>query len=202
MLKEGDKSSIYKQPRETRYAIDFGKIFQNENGGQQLAALMADYIFATNLRPDVLVQPHLVRENAESHQEEYHLAESLSKRLNKPAVRFYEYDDGKPEVLEGTQPYSGQRVVIIDGAVRTGETILRTAAHLRKLDNSIVIRDAVVYMLRPEGKKLEALVQRLSNEGIRLHSLISASDLLELLFHDGYITAAQFQEMMIDEDFN
>jgi|GEM_PF-6464031 len=192
----------YQRPRETAYVIDFGKIFQPEAHGQQMGALMANYILAANLRPDMIVKPYLVRKNPVNHQEEYHLAKILSERLEKPSATFYEYEDGEPETLIGPQPHSGQHVVIVDGAVRTGGTILRTAAHLRRLDSSIVVCDAVVYMVRPQGKKLDALVQRLSNEGVRLHSLISSSDLLKRLLVNGYLSEAQYQKAMTDEDFH
>ncbi len=196
------ESPTYERPRETKYVIDFGKIFETEGADQQMAALMANYISAANLRPNVIVKPHLVRENPTSHQEEYALVGNLGEILNKPTATFYEYDDGKPETLVGTQPHSGQYVVIVDGAVRTGGTILRTVAHLRRLDSGIIVRDAVVYMVRPEGKKLDALLQRLSNEGIRLHALISSSDLIKRLFRSGYLSEAQLQEAMSDEDFH
>jgi hypothetical protein len=195
------ESSIYLQPRETKYVIDFGKIFENESDSQQVAGLMANYISAMNLRPDILVHPHFVRLDPLSRQKEYPLVENLGKILEKPTAKFYEYDNETPSALVGAQPMPGQRIIIVDGGVRTGSTILRTAQHLRRLNSEIRIQDAVVYMARPEGRKLELLRRRLTNEGVQLHALISARDLLNRLFSSGYLSEAKLQEALTDEDF-
>lgn len=202
MVTTEHQSTFYQRPRETKYVVDFGNIFNPVDSGQQMAFLLANYIVAANLKPELIVQPHRVREKPTDHQREFRLATTVGQSLERQAATVYEFEDGRSPILTGVLPKPGQRTVIVDGAVRTGDTILRTAAHLRKVEKNIDIKDAVVYILRPEGKKRQILEQKLAAEGIQLHALISARELLGNLLAHGYLSSVAFQEALSDEDFS
>jgi hypothetical protein len=185
--------------RQTKYVIDFGKIFETGDRGKKMAELMGTHIRAMNYRYDFLVGQHLVRENPESFHEEYGLVPEVAEFLKLPWAMLYENENREnPATLSGD--VSGGTGLIVDGAVRTGETILRTANHLRSL--GVRVEDAVVLMVRPSGKKLAALKSRLSEDGIGLFYLTTTEGIIKKFYAEGYLSEVEFEEAMQDEDFS
>lgn len=198
--KQEFNDSLYLKPRETLYKIDFAKMFTEKPG--VVTGLMVSYIASLNLDVNAIVQPHNVRTNPEPHHQEYPLAAMISNVTKVPAGMVYEYEDGRPQQLVDIELNQTQTVLLVDGAIRTGNTILRTADFLRKRNPNITITNAVVYMLRPEGEKERDLFQRLADQDISLHWILTARELLHGLYAEDYITDTTLLSLLADEDFN
>jgi hypothetical protein len=68
------KASVYQKPQWSTYIVDFGKIYRDEAKGQQITNILASLILAKNLKHDLDVQPHLLRESPMGYQQEVLLA--------------------------------------------------------------------------------------------------------------------------------
>jgi len=90
---------------------------------------------------------------------------------------------GTHRVIEGRfEP--GERVVVLDDVITTGGSKL---AAIRTLEAAgLEVRDIVVLLDREEGGK-----QELADQGYQLHSLLTMSELLAVLYSEGRITQAQ-----------
>jgi uridine monophosphate synthetase len=96
-------------------------------------------------------------------------------------------DYGTKKLIEGKFE-KGQTCLIIEDVVTSGASILETAAPLKA--EGLEIEDAVVVLNREQGGK-----ERLKENGIELHSLISVFTLLKVLFHEKKIPETTFREV-------
>ena len=97
-------------------------------------------------------------------------------------------EHGTKKMIEGKFE-KGQICLLIEDVITSGASILETTAVLRKSD--LEINDAVVILDREQGGK-----ERLRENGIVLHSLISIFDLLKVLFHEKNISEESFREVI------
>ena|ERR1700722_12171977 len=95
-------------------------------------------------------------------------------------------DYGTKKLIEGKFE-KGQTCLIIEDVVTSGTSILETVAPLKA--EGLGVEDAVVVIDREQGGK-----EKLKENGIQLHSLISIFDLLKVLFYEKKISDATFRE--------
>jgi len=117
------------------------------------------------------------------------IATALSLDRNIPMImrRKEAKDYGTKKLVEGKFE-KGQICLIIEDVVTSGASILETVAPLKI--EGLQIEDAVVVVNREQGGK-----ERLKENGIELHSLISIFDLLKVLFHEKKISEESFREV-------
>ncbi len=117
------------------------------------------------------------------------IATAVSLERNIPMVmrRKEAKDYGTKKLIEGHFE-KGQTCLIIEDVVTSGASILETVEPLKA--EGLEIEDAVVVLNREQGGK-----ERLKENGIELHSLISIFDLLKVLFYDKKISEATFREV-------
>lgn len=96
-------------------------------------------------------------------------------------------DYGTKKIIEGKFE-KGQTCLIIEDVVTSGTSIIETIAPLKA--ESLEVEDAVVVVNREQGGK-----ERLKEQGIELHSLISIFDLLKVLFSEKKISESTFREV-------
>lgn len=94
---------------------------------------------------------------------------------------------GTKKLIEGKFE-KGQTCLIIEDIVTSGSSILETVSPLRA--EGLEVEDAIVILDREQGGK-----ERLKENGIELHSLISIFDLLKVLFYEKKITEITFREV-------
>ena len=82
----------------------------------------------------------------------------------------------------------GQSCLIIEDVITVGASILETVSSLQKA--GLEIEDVVVIVDREQGGK-----EKLKEEGLFLHSLISVFDLLKVLFKEKKISEEQFRNI-------
>jgi uridine monophosphate synthetase len=117
------------------------------------------------------------------------IATAISLERNVPMVmrRKEVKDYGTKKLIEGKFE-KGQICLIIEDVVTSGASILETVAPLKS--EGLEIEDAVVVLNREQGGK-----ERLKENGIELHSLISIFDLLKVLFYEKKIPEMTFREV-------
>lgn len=94
-------------------------------------------------------------------------------------------DYGTKKMIEGIfQP--GQTCLIVEDVITSGASILETVEPLQK--EGLKIRDAVVVLNRQQGGE-----QKLAEKGIRLHALLTISDLVATLQQAEKITTETAQ---------
>ncbi len=100
---------------------------------------------------------------------------ALSLEGNHPMImcRKETKDYGTKKLIEGKFE-KGQTCLLIEDVVTSGASIMETAASLRKQD--LEINDAIVMLDREQGGK-----QKLKENSIELHALMSIFDLLKVL---------------------
>nr|XP_055070540.1 uridine 5'-monophosphate synthase [Misgurnus anguillicaudatus] len=96
-------------------------------------------------------------------------------------------DYGTNRIVEGVI-HPGQRCLIVEDVVTSGGSVLETAEALKK--EGLKITDAVVFVDREQGGSL-----MLADKGITLHSVVSVSQLLEVLLKAGKIDLATSQDV-------
>ncbi len=96
-------------------------------------------------------------------------------------------DYGTKKLIEGRFE-KGQTCLIIEDIVTSGASILETVSPLRA--EGLEVEDAIVVLDREQGGK-----ERLKENGIQLHSLISIFDLLKVLFYEKKISESSFREV-------
>jgi uridine monophosphate synthetase len=114
---------------------------------------------------------------------------ALSLEGNHPMImcRKETKDHGTKKLIEGKFE-KGQTCLLIEDVVTSGASIMQTAAALRKMD--LEINDAIVLLDREQGGK-----EKLKENNIKLHPLLSVFDLLQVLFHEKEITEETFQSV-------
>ncbi len=90
-------------------------------------------------------------------------------------------DYGTKKMVEGIFS-PGQSCLIIEDVVTSAGSILETRDSLLK--EGLLVKDAITIVDREQGGKL-----RLENENVRLHSLFSLSEILQVLREEGKIDA-------------
>jgi len=117
------------------------------------------------------------------------IATALSLEHNIPMVmrRKEVKEYGTKKMIEGAFKQADV-CLIIEDVVTSGSSILETAAALKK--EKLQITDALVILNREQGGK-----ERLQENGIFLHSLISIFDLLKVLFAEKKISSETFRSV-------
>ena len=92
---------------------------------------------------------------------------------------------GRERRVEGVL-MPGDRVLLVDDLITTGWSLRRAAAAIRAEGG--VVGDAVVLLDREEGGK-----ERLAEDEVTLHSLLTASEAAEKLYQIGAITEDQLK---------
>jgi orotate phosphoribosyltransferase len=112
-------------------------------------------------------------------------ASVLAFSLQKPLlyVRSGPKNHGRQRMVEGVL-FPGDAVLLVDDLITTGDSLLAAAANIRSEGG--IVKDALVLIDREEGGK-----DALTKQKIRLHSLISISDAVEILFKKDVITEEQ-----------
>ncbi|MFQ6064771.1 MAG: orotate phosphoribosyltransferase [Candidatus Bathyarchaeia archaeon] len=114
-------------------------------------------------------------------------ASFLAYQLKKPFLytRPQKRLHGREKRVEGII-IPGDRVLLIDDLITTGRSLMKTAAAIRAEGG--VVSDAVVLLDREEGGR-----EKLTEDGVRLHSLLKASEAAEKLYQMGAITEDQLR---------
>jgi len=94
---------------------------------------------------------------------------------------------GTRKLLEGKYK-QGDACVIVEDVIVSGQSIIETAEALRS--SGLQVTDAVVFLDREQGGR-----EILEREGIKLHSVIKVTALLEILLDDGKINSAIVEEV-------
>lgn len=112
-------------------------------------------------------------------------ASVLAFSLQKPLlyVRSGPKNHGRERMVEGVL-LPGDVVLLVDDLITTGDSLLAAAANIRSEGG--IVKDALVLIDREEGG-----IDALAKQKIRLHSLISISDVAEILFKKEVITEEQ-----------
>ncbi|KAI5086627.1 uridine 5'-monophosphate synthase, partial [Silurus meridionalis] len=96
-------------------------------------------------------------------------------------------DYGTKRLIEGTV-LPGEVCLIVEDVVTSGGSVMETARELQA--QGLKVTDAVVLLDREQGG-----TERLSSEGISLHSVISISQLLDVLLRAGRIDQQTFSSV-------
>jgi len=92
-------------------------------------------------------------------------------------------DYGTGKAVEGDYR-RGERVVLLDDLVTTGESKLKAIRHLE--NEGLVVRDVVVLIDREQGGR-----EYLAEQGYRLHAAMGLRELLDVLVEHGRITSSE-----------
>jgi len=126
-----------------------------------------------------------------------HLGVLVAYKLKKPFAAFgFEIPIKRipkqpSEIVVGYNLNCNQKALVFDDTSVSGVGIAEVAINLRKLN--VEVEDAYAIVDKEEGAK-----ENLADINIRLHSLISASTLIDILRQQGKISAQEY--MMIMED--
>lgn len=99
----------------------------------------------------------------------------ISVRYNIPMImiRKENKDHGRRQIIEGVYRVN-DTVVIVEDVITSGESIAKIAQILRS--HGLIVRDAIVFLDREEGGR-----EYLESLGIRVHSVVTISKLLQIL---------------------
>ncbi len=114
-------------------------------------------------------------------------ATGLSLRLHQPMIfpRKEVKAHGTRRLIEGTF-HEGEKVVVVDDILITGNSVMEGAAKLQSC--GLVIEDIVVFLDHEGGVK-----QRLREKGYQAHSVLAISEITQTLYEAGRITPEQYQ---------
>jgi uridine monophosphate synthetase len=117
------------------------------------------------------------------------LATALSLERDLPMLfcRKETKEHGTKKLVEGKYE-KGQTCLLVEDVVTKGGSILETAASLKS--QGLDVEDAIVVIDREQGGK-----ERLKDNGIQLHALISMFDLLKVLFYEKKISEETFSQV-------
>jgi len=109
------------------------------------------------------------------------VAQALERPLIYPRKEIKAY--GTRRAIEGCFT-PGETVLVLDDLITTGASKLEAIAPL--IAAGLIVRDVVVLIDREQGGRAE-----LAAQGYRLHSLVTMTEMLNLLVEQGRISAAQ-----------
>lgn len=120
----------------------------------------------------------------------------LAFRLNKPMiyVRKSPKEHGKGSQIEGVLP-EGQRVLLVEDLVTDGESKLNFKKGIEAAGG--ILKDILcVFEYRCEQVGLREAREKLLKRGIRLYSLATWDDLLDVATAKGYFTEEEYDEIL------
>jgi len=117
-------------------------------------------------------------------------ASVIAYRLRKPFlyVRTHARLHGRERRVEG-MVMPGDRVLLIDDLITTGQSLRRSATAIRAEGG--VVTDAVVLMDREEGGK-----EKMAKDNVTLHYLLRVSEAADRLYKMGVITEDQWKTIL------
>ena len=89
----------------------------------------------------------------------------------------------------------GEKVVVVDDILITGNSVMEGAAKLESAD--LKVEDIVVFIDHEKGVK-----NKLAQNGYRAHAVLPISEITATLYEAGRITSAQYQSVTADHDNN
>ena len=115
---------------------------------------------------------------------------AISLEMNRPLIypRQVTKQHGTRQAIEGRW-LPGQRAVLIDDLVTSGDSLLQAFSILKS--NGIAASEAVVLIDREQGGR-----ENLKDVGLRLHSVMSISQLLTVLEDKEFISSQQRHEIL------
>jgi len=118
------------------------------------------------------------------------IATIASVLLNKPLVyaRKEVKEHGTMRQIEG-EFRAGEKTVVVEDLVTSGSSVLESTEVFRAA--GLTVTDAVVLLDREQGG-----VENLREKGVRVHSVMKITQLLEVLKENGKITGQQFSDAM------
>lgn len=169
-LKSGKSSLIY---ADVRTAISYPKIFR------QICDLIYDKV--ENLDYDFICG---VPYSALTFASGIAYAHNVPMLLKRKEAKGY----GTKKILEGDYQ-AGQRVVIIEDVVTTGMSIGETTSVLEEAD--LEIDDVITFLDREQGGR-----EKLKQSGYKLHSIINLTQVVDILYAAGKISAQNKQDAL------
>ncbi|OYT48031.1 MAG: orotate phosphoribosyltransferase [Desulfurococcales archaeon ex4484_42] len=112
---------------------------------------------------------------------------AFTKRIPLGYVRVERKSHGMESKVEGV--LEGRKVLIVDDVATTGQSLLTSAKALKALNASVVAAAAVVD--REQGAR-----GVLASEGIKLYTLITVTEIFNVLLKEGLIDNATYREVM------
>lgn len=171
-LHDSSKTTVYV---DLRVLVSFPPVLR------QMAALYHDFIKRIGLEFDILTAPPLAG---------LPIATALCLEMNEPLIypRKTAKSYGSGKGIEGVWTI-GQKALVIDDVVDTGESIVEAIAALKA--QGLQISAAIVFLDRERGG-----AKLLKQEGYRLFHLIALSDLLAVLRDNEKISQKQYSRSM------
>ena len=169
-LSNGKKTSVY---------LDLRRLVSYPDALRQVAAVYHSFLDRLKLEFDLLTAPPMAG---------LPIGTALSLEMNRPLIypRMTAKSYGDGTGIEGSWTI-GQKAVIIDDVITTGNSIILAIAVLKS--RGLLISDAVVLIDREQaGAKM------LSAEGYRLHAAMSLNYLLSTLRDQGKISQKQYRK--------
>jgi len=200
MVSTEEAPIILESGRKAEYAVYLSLVFRNQ-GGMILSKLAADYISASNLRADCIIGHHKVPATPKNHHEDYGLVPTIAQLLGKPYAVFHEKEDGV-EIEPSPNVVLSGRALLLDDVTTGGGTLVDTAKWAREKFSSVMISDALVFLLRPSGNRRKRVIKRLQENKIELHYLITSEELLGQLFSEKFIDLRTLEQAKTDLDFS
>jgi len=184
--------------RATTYFIDFHKMSESDGWGE-MVGMMTDLIRRENPQFEFIAGHRRLRETHQGYQKHHPLVLNVARHFRCPSVEFSEYEWSGALELGGDISIANSRAIIVVDAIRTGDTVVKLANEVRK--RGAEVRHVFAYMVRPEGEKRKRLMERMKDERLGLHFIVSAKELLEKMRVDGLMSEEQYMLALRDEDF-
>ena len=171
-LRDGKKTNVY---------IDLRIIVSYPMVLRQVASVYHAFLDRLGLEFDLLTAPPIAG---------LPIATALCLEMNRPLIypRRVAKSYGSGKGIEGAWTV-GQKVVVIDDVVASGQSIVQAIAALKA--KGLLVSDAVVFIDREQGG-----VEMLTNEGYRLFYIMPLSDLLAILRDNKKISQNQYSKAM------
>ncbi|KAI6189123.1 hypothetical protein M3Y98_00428600 [Aphelenchoides besseyi] len=171
VLKSGFRSPIY---------IDFRGLISSPRLMNETAYLVREVIEKANVDYEYVVGVPFAALSLGSR---VSLFTNKPMLMNRPQAKAY----GTKKLIEGVYD-AGKRALIVEDVVTTGASIQETAKALR--NEGLIVEDVVCVLNREQGG-----MEALKEAGIRLHSVLKVSQILEHLEQVGQIDADKHKEI-------